>query len=243
MEAKKTKKIMIALMVIVVLIFVAVLFLNDHLDAKQKNRGDKLEINESTLNSGQQQSFLSAKEPVLSEDDFYSGKTGAKLKIFVYEDYTDIFSAELDKSLLRASADFGNNIVFIYRPYNIKHDDMSLRAAVAVSCAADQNKGELWREKMLAAAVANTMSTDNWSVWSDELNLDAEDFQACLTNLEKKERIEGLMTQANTYSVYGSPTIFVGDEMIVGARPYQTFIDSNGDEIEGLKQVIERQLK
>ena len=243
MEAKKTKKIMIALMVIVVLIFAAVLFLNNHLDSKQEDRQGTLEINETTLNGGQQQSFLSSEQPVLSDDDFYSGKAEGTLKIFVYEDYVDVFSAELNNSLKQARNDFTDNLVFIYRPYNINHDNTSLQAAIAVSCAADQGKGEVWREKTLTATAANALSLDNWQAWSDELNLNNEDFKTCLTNQQKKERIEGLMAQASTYSVHGSPTIFVGDDMIVGARPYQTFIDSNGDEIEGLKQVIERQLK
>ena len=48
---------------------------------------------------------------------------------------------------------------------------------------------------------------------------------------------------AANFSVYGAPTVFIGEEMIVGARPYSNFTDSNGDEIEGLKQVIARQLK
>ena len=243
MEAKKTKKIMIALMVIAVLIFAAVLFLNNHLDAKRKNKQNISEIKETVINEGQQQSFLSSEIPVLNDDDFYSGNKEAKLKIFVYEDYTDVFSAELNKSLNQARNDFGNDLFFIYRPYNINHDNVSLRAAIAVSCAADQGKGQAWRNKTLAATAADILSLDSWQAWSDELNLNNEDFKNCLTNQQKKERIEELMTQASTYSVHGSPTLFVGNDMIVGARPYQTFTDSNGDEIEGLKQVIERQLK
>jgi protein-disulfide isomerase len=243
MEAKKTRKIMITLMVIVMLIFAAVLFLNNHLDYKQKKEQNLLEINEADFNVGQQQSFLSAKTPVLDKNDFYSGDQEAKLKIFIYEDYADIFSAKLNNALVQARNDFGNNLMFVYRPYNIKHDNISLQAAIAVSCAADQGKGESWREKILNSAATDILSPDGWQEWINELNLNKQDFEDCLTNSSKKERIEGLMAQASTYSVYGSPTIFVGGEMIVGARPYQTFIDSNNDEIEGLKQVIERQLK
>ncbi|MBN2885031.1 thioredoxin domain-containing protein [Patescibacteria group bacterium] len=243
MEVKKTRKIMIALMVIAVLIFAAVLFLNNHLDSKQDNRQTEQEINETNLNVGKQQSFLSSAAPVLNDDDFYSGDREAKLKIFVYEDYADIFSAELDSTLTQARTDFGDDLVFVYRPYNINHDNISSQTAIAISCAADQGRGEVWREKTLAATADNVLTIDDWQAWSDELDLNDKDFKDCLTNSSKKERIEELMKQASTYSVYGSPAIFVGDEMIVGARPYQTFIDSNGDEIEGLKQVIERQLK
>lgn len=243
MEAKKTKKVMMMLMSVAILIFAAVLYLNNHLDSKKQNEHTDLPQDESSLMSGVKQSYLSSNNPVLEEGDFYVGKKEADLKIFVYEDYTDVFSAELNKSLAQAKDDFGDNILFIYRPFNIKHDNTAVNAAIALSCAADQNKGEIWREQYFSELINNNLTIDNFDVWVDELKLNKDDFQVCLTNQSKQERIEKLMSQAASYSVYGAPTLFVDEEMIVGARPYQAFTDSNGDEIEGLKQVIERQLK
>jgi len=234
---------MMMLMTVAVLIFAAVLYLNNHLDSKQKNSQANLPKDELVLIAGAKQSYLSSNGPILSEDDIYVGRKGADLKIFVYEDYTDVFSAELDKSLVQAKEDFGNDVLFVYRPFNIKHDGAAVKAALALGCAYEQNKGDVWRERYFKALVNNNLPIDNFDNWVDGLKLNKDNFQACLINQSKKERIEEIMLQAASYSVYGAPTIFVGDEMIVGARPYQTFTDSNGDKIEGLKQVIERQLK
>jgi protein-disulfide isomerase len=243
MEAKKTKKVMIILMVVAVLIFIAVLFLNNNLESRKKNNLANSQKDEFALVSGVKQSYINLNNPALEEDDFYVGRKNAALKIFVYEDYTDIFSAELNQSLNKAKADFANDILFIYRPFNIKNDGATINTALALACAVDQDKGDVWRDKDFKAVGDNILPIDNFDIWLDELKLNKDVFQDCLANQSKKERLEESMLQMDSYSVYGAPTMFVGNEMIVGARPYQTFTDSNGDKIEGLKQVIERQLK
>lgn len=239
MEAKKSRKFIMMLITVAILIFVAVLYLNNHLDSKQKNNQAKIEKDELVLIAGAKQSYISSNKPVLSEDDIYTGKKDADLKIFVYEDYGDIFSAELDKSLIKVREDFGDDVLIIYRPFNIKHDTVSVNNALALNCANEQGKAESWRQYNFKAILNNNISVED----IDNLKLNKNDFKDCLSDQSRKERVKEIMSQAISYSVYGAPTIFVGDEMIVGARPYLAFTDSNGDEIEGLKQVIERQLK
>lgn len=241
MEAKKTVKIIFVIAAAAVLIFFLVLFFNSGNDSSQiKMALDKETVN--IANSEKQQSYTAVNLPTVNENDFISGSKSAPVSILIYEDYADYFSADFAVSLDKAKNDFGDKLNFVFRPFNVGGSELSNQAALSVRCAADYGQGDKWREKVFAAVRNHRLNVDDFLAWATEIGLNKEDFEKCLTNSEKKERIEELMAQAENFSVFGAPTIFVGEEMIIGARPYETFSDSNGDEIEGLKQFIERQL-
>jgi len=96
---------------------------------------------------------------------------------------------------------------------------------------------------LLFAQVKNKqLSLDNFSANAKQIGLDENEFNTCLTNPEKSRTIEKSQEDSKTYSITGAPTMFVGDELVIGARPYDDYVDSNGDKIEGLKNLINRKL-
>ncbi len=243
MEAKKTVKFISILAVAAVVIFSLVIYFNNRIESREKNAPESMAEVKLIPNLENQQSFVAANMPLIEKNDFTSIHYNDVLNVIVYEDYADLFSADFSASLARAQTDFNEQINIAYRPFNVSNSDLSRESAIAVRCAADVKQGEQFRSKVFSSVQENKFSADSLMVIAEGLGLNKEDFQACLTNIEKKEKIEQQIASADNFSVYGAPTVFVGDEMVVGARPYETFTDSNGDEIEGLKQVIERQLK
>ncbi len=242
MEAKKTMKIILTLAALAIIVFLSVIFLNSHIEYKEQNQ-ENLETAQPLSDLENHQSYAVANLPVIGAEDWGQKGSDEALAVIVYEDYADIFSADFVASLASAQADFGDRLHVVFRPLNINNSNLSRQAALAVLCAADGGQGEAMRARIFNATKNNQFNPEDLSAWAKELGLVDNDFQACLTNSKKKERIDTISAQAENFSVYGAPTTFVGDEMIVGARPYESFTDSNGDEIEGLKQVIERQLK
>ena len=243
MEAKKTIKIIFFLIALAIIIFLSVLFINNRIDSKEIANDLLPGENVPALSTEHSQSYQAVNLPVISAEDFVSSKEEKSLDLIVYEDYADLFSADFSLSLKQVQSEFGNQVKIAFRPFAVASSELSLQAALAVRCAADAGQGQEFREKVFMAVGENKLTLEALAVFASELSLNSEEFQACLTNPEKKEKIGGLMAGAENFSVYGAPAIFIGDEMIIGARPYEAFIDSNGDEIEGLKQVIERQLK
>ncbi|MGE5426232.1 MAG: DsbA family protein [Bacillota bacterium] len=240
MEAKKSIRIVAFLAVAAVAVFVAVLFLNRHIDSKNPGAAATFETVEIPAN---QQSFSVPNQPVRGKEDFFEGTGDGAMDVIVYEDYADPFSADLAATVEKAAGEFKDTVNFVYRPYAVSGSSLSLKAAQGVACAWELGKGVEYRKEAFAAARDSKLSEESLTVIAQKLGVDMETFNACLTNGEKKERIEGLVTAADNFSVTGAPTIFVGDEMIVGARPYENFTDSNGDEIEGLGQVISRKVQ
>ncbi len=172
----------------------------------------------------------------------------AKLKIFVYEDYASPYSAQLADTLGQVETDHlssmsESEVIIIARPFVVANSSLSKEAALAVMCAKELGKGNEMRKLVLAAAGAGSLQEGGFGIYANNLGIDTDAFTACLTNEEKSVKLDEAMAEATNYLVLGAPTMFVGDEMILGARPYSDFVDSNGDAIEGLKSLVERKLQ
>ncbi|EKE14521.1 MAG: DsbA oxidoreductase [uncultured bacterium] len=180
--------------------------------------------------------------PSVKEDDKIFGSTEAAIKIFVYEDYTSIYSANLADTLDKIKADNGDQVAIIIRPY-FKSSSLAGQAQVAVDCAGEQGKWVEMRALLLAQTKVKQLSAANFSAYGEQVGLKADDFANCLTKSDKSVKIEQLVQEAEIYSVHGAPTLFIGEEVILGARPYEDFVDSNGDKIEGLRTVVGRMMR
>ena len=233
LDNKLRNLILIALAVIIIIAVIIAL------------RPKKVAINSLdgfSIPGAQAQSYAANQQLLLKNDDKIIGSTKAPLKIFVYEDYTNYYSAVLADTLDKIKADNGDKVAIIVRPYALKNARPALQAAVAVDCAGDQGKWLEMRSLLCASAKNHQAVASDFSGYARQIGLNADRFTACLTNVQKSEKIEQSVKEAASYQVLGVPTMFVGDEIILGARPYDDFIDSNGDKIEGLKAMIAKKL-
>ncbi len=233
---KKTIKYLILVIIIILIVVIVVIIGNQPKSVSLKNP-DKLISGEA-----QAQSYITEKMPVLEEGDLFFGSEQAALKIFVYEDYSNIYSAQLADTLEKIRQELGNRVAIIVRPYVLDDSLLSRQAALAIECAGKNDKWMKMRALLFSQIKNNQLLSEDFVSEIKQLKLDNDEFQTCLTNPEKLERIEQTMKMAKQYEVLGAPTLFVGDEMILGARPYEDYIDSNGDAIEGLRAVVDRKL-
>ena len=186
--------------------------------------------------------YITAQKPTLSENDLMFGAADASLQIFVYEDYVSPYSAALGDTLEKIRAESGERLAIIVRPF-IQDSPEGNEAAVAVACAGEQGKWKEMRALLFARTKNQQAGALDFGDYAKQIGLEGGRFLVCLTNPDKSGTIEQETRAAAGYGAQGTPTMFVGGEMIIGARPYDDFKDSNGDEIAGLKRVIEEKLK
>lgn len=179
----------------------------------------------------------------IQASDNIIGSEEAPLKIFVYEDYSSQYSAELAETLSKIASESNDKVTIISRPYIVSGSNLSRQTALATICAKDSGKWPEMRSLLFSLAKTGSLQEEGFSTYAAELQLNGEEFITCLTNEEKSIKLDEVMKNTKDALVLGAPTMFVGDEMILGARPYSDFIDSNGDAISGLKTVVERKLK
>jgi protein-disulfide isomerase len=204
---------------------------------------DKLVHSVSSINEAKAESFIPASSPTISADEKIIGSVQAPVKILVYEDYNNLFSAELADNLSRIKEEFGDKVVVAVRPFVLRNNVASMEAAMAIECSvADGNWVEM-RSVIFSAVTNHDFSAEKIAQEADKQGLDKEKFNECLTSLEKQGLMLQVAENAKDFSVYGAPTIFVGNELVIGARPYGDYEDETGAKVEGLKSLVERQIK
>jgi len=229
-KSKKYLLVVVILMIIAALGLSIANFLGKNL--ANKNSGNEVVLEEEVeVGNG---NYLVVSRPEIMSGDMVLGNRNAKLKIFVYEDYDDLFSAKLAGDLDRLLIEKGNDLAIIFRPF-IGLSENSAENALLLDCVKDLGTWQTLRKKLMSNLEGDSPSLNNESLVDDNLI-------SCLTEKEKSGRIEELKKDALNYQVFGSPTLFIGSEMVLGARPYENYLDSSGLEVEGLKSLVDRVL-
>jgi len=203
-----------------------------------------LQVAEQTVSlaGAKAQSYAAENNPEIRETDRVFGSLKAPLAIIVYEDYTNVYSANLADNLERIRQEYGSQVAIVVRPYITADSALSETATLALDCAQAEGKWVEMRALLFAQVKNQGLQAGNFSNYAQQVGLDESQFAACLTNSQKSEKIEQFRADLKSYSILGAPTLFVADEMIIGARPYEDYEDSNGDVIEGLKKLVDRKL-
>lgn len=227
-------KIIIALSVVMLIALIMLIFPSD----PELDLNDLADI--SSVDA-QAQSYTANSMLEIQKNDKMFGSENAQLKIFVYEDYANEYSADLADTLDTIIRENGNRVAVIVRPYITVSSLLSQQAFLAVDCA-----GKKWskmRNRLFDEVRANHLSSDNLNIYADGVGLDEDKFFDCLNNADELAKVDVAVKEAKQYSVLGAPTIFIDDEMVLGARPYTDYMDSNGDVVEGLGSIVKRKLQ
>lgn len=240
-NVKNLKSILIIIVFVLSIIFLSLVIIKVRNDKNYLTEQNKLET--YAPGAAMAQVYTSASSPSLKNDDKIIGSSKAKIKIFVYEDASSIYSAKLAETLDRIYSENKNDVAIIVRPFISKESQTSNGSALAIECAGDQDKWQEMRTLLFGKAKDESLNLSELGSYVSQLSLDESAFSTCLTNEGKSAKIEGLSSEATSYSVLGAPTMFINNELVIGARPYDDYTDSNGDNIEGLKTLISRQLQ
>jgi protein-disulfide isomerase len=236
----KNKKYFISGAIILVLIILLVIFWPRHSAITSDPNSNGLVATDAQ--GAQAGSYSAANVPTVKNDDKIFGSKDAPLKIFVYEDYTSSYSAALADTLDKIKAEAGDKVAIVVRPYIVGNSPSAAAASTAIDCAGAQGKWTAMRALLLARAKNQQLAAVNFADYAQQIGLNDTNFEQCLTNEQKSGKIEQLEAEATAYKVQGAPTMFIGGEMIPGARPYNDFTDSNGDKLEGLKTIVDQKL-
>jgi len=113
----------------------------------------------------------------------------------------------------------------------------SVQAAQAARCAGDQEEYWAYHDKLFSYIWDNyyakgengenvgAFSDDNLKLFAEELELDTEQFNKCLDSEKYIGAVESDYNAAQKLlgDRLSTPSIFIGDKLIQGAQPYETF--------------------
>lgn len=236
------KKVLAFSLIALVAIFIFVVFFFS------KNYTKRLSEEETLLNDNRKaidmNSWVPAKElRPIDENDFVWGSDKARLDVVVYEDLSDLYSSQFNNTLNLIKEKFSDKVRIAFRPVVNKSFTGSEEAYLLARCAGEQNKFFEMRDLLLNKVESEALSEADFSKYVSDLKLDENKINTCLNSEKYLPEIEAYSKEAENFGVYGSPTIFVGHEIVSGARQFQDVVNSNGESLLGMEAIINRNLE
>jgi len=152
------------------------------------------------------------------------GSPDAPVTIVEYSDFQCPFCAQAALGTMRqVEEDYlatgKAKLVFKYFAFEGQE---SIGAAQAAECAAEQNR--FWDyHDMLFLNQRVPFTSENLKAFARELGLDIASFNVCLDLERYAEKVAADRAEGERRGVTGTPTFYVGQTKIVGAKPYDTF--------------------
>lgn len=249
MDEKNKKNLVLAIIGIIIIAAVILRF-DSFLKQRQekKNLGKNIEEvvalekeNDEVIKMAM--GYRTGSKQDIGEDDIYIGDLDSKVKIVIYEDYGDKISAKYNENINKILENYSDDAVIAFRPYYIQERSITPELANILWCANDQEKFFDLRNEVYKKVAQDSFSIANIFSLAEEIGLDREKLLECANMGKYEEVVNDLAGQANTFNVFGSPTTFVNNDLIIGARSWEDQIDSNNEMVSGLKTIISRNLE
>jgi protein-disulfide isomerase len=163
------------------------------------------------------------------------GERNAKVGMVEFSDYQcpycRHFHLETFPQLQKTYIDSGK-LVFAVKNFPLDFHPRAMDAAVAVSCARQQNIKAFWDVQGELFSHQNRLGKDLYNELVKRYGLDRKKFSKCMTDDKQKVAITRDLKYAQSLGVQGTPTFFIGrlegDRLVdavrvVGAQPARVF--------------------
>lgn len=178
----------------------------------------------------------------LDRSDHLWGPIDAPVALIVYYDFECPFSAQFYETIKQAKAEFGNDLVVAARHFPLISHEQAIPAALASECAAQQDKFWEMYDLLYANAKSGKLSNENYQKDAEQLGLNGQAFEECLTKTTYKDKILSEKEEIKGLGVIGTPASFVNNQYIPGAIPYEDFSYPDGSAALGLRSLIQKKL-
>lgn len=157
------------------------------------------------------------------------GNNDSKIKIIEFGCYTCEYTRKAEPAYQKIREDYGDKVEFVYKNFPILSHNNSYEAAIAAECVREQDEGEFWKYHEILFVYEQEFSNDAFLKLSSGLNIDQEVFEQCVINQGSKETVDRDIQDGYASGIYGTPTLFVNNDSLVGPKSYR--------EIKGLIKI------
>jgi len=118
-----------------------------------------------------------------------------------------------------------NQTNYVFAHYPAKEGiDNTLLSAYGY-CAYQQNQDKFWKlnDLLFQSAKEKLFDQNYLDTLISEKGLDIEEIRECITTQKTKEIIESQLGELQKTHLYGTPTVFINGEALVGPKPYRVY--------------------
>jgi protein-disulfide isomerase len=149
------------------------------------------------------------------------GPEDARVTLEVWSDFQCPFCARGAERLAQLRARYGEKLRIVFRHSPLPfHEHARLAAAASMAAHA---QGRFWEFHDALFAQQGALDRKSLEALASKLGLDMARFQRALDTGEYDSYLEAEVTEARQRGVTGTPTFFINDSPLVGARPLEDF--------------------
>lgn len=168
---------------------------------------------------------------LLADSVFVYGDENASVAVVEFTDYECPFCKKyVDDTMESIISDYVDTgkVKYIVRDLPLGFHSNAISAAMSVRCANDQGQFSGMHGLIFEGQ-------EEWSLeeadgifkgYASELGLDTNVFNECLDSEKHAEAVEADSQLAAKYGISGTPSFFINGKMLVGAQPYESFVEA-----------------
>ncbi len=219
MKKNKTSSTKIIIVTLAILLAVSVTLLVINLSSK----GDVTNLN------NQQVPKTDNNEEINFQEVHYLGNPEASVVMIEYSSITCPFckryqiTDETFDNIKKEYVDTGK-VVYIYKHFT--RNEVDILGAIALECAGEQNMFFEYKRKVYENQenLQNLeFSNREFSKYAQELNLNMDSFNECLTDTKYLSKIESDKTEGMSKGITGTPGFLINGNVVSGAQPFAVF--------------------
>jgi protein-disulfide isomerase len=151
---------------------------------------------------------------------YFRGLQDAPVKVIVFSDYQCAFCREIQPTLKYISEKYSNAVTIIYRHFPLANHPHAYKAALAVECAAKQDRFEQYHNLLFDNQ--ELLGDTSWNALARAVKIpDINAFNGCLAQKRTAAIVDTDLRTAQTLQINSIPTLLVNETMISGALSIQ----------------------
>lgn len=167
---------------------------------------------------------------VSTENAPFLGPADAPVTIVEFSDFHCPYCKRVLPALTELRSRYGDKVKLVFRDFPLDRLHPRARsAAEAARCAHDQNK--FWEYHDVLFAKAPQASPVHLKAYAEQVGLDAETFERCLTSGKHAAGVQRDLDEGMRLGVSGTPAFFVNGRLLSGAQPVERFVRMIDDEL------------
>lgn len=165
-------------------------------------------------------------EVAISYTDPSLGNKDAPVTIIAFEDFECPFCERFSQQTLPLIIDKfvkTGRVRLVWKDFPLSIHSRAQEAHEAARCAWEQDK--FWEYHDAIYSNQNNLGINDLKSYAKNLGLNESQFFSCLDSGKYAALIREKVSEGNAVGVSGTPSFLINGRLVVGAQPYQTFVD------------------
>ena len=166
------------------------------------------------------------------DDDPSIGPDDAKVTFIQFGCYGCHYTKQAEPVVREILEKYEGKIKFVYRDFPLPSHENSMLRSLASDCALEQNKFWEYHNLLFDEHVEHNFDIEMAFDIASQLNLDNEQFNSCLESQKYLDEVNKDFEDGKKAGVYGTPTFFITDQVVVGPKPFRYFSNIIDNELK-----------